>query len=172
MNQDIGDEINHLLREATSAADRLSDARGELVEYRDVLDALVDELKLDGQSDLLERSLTAESIEHLLEHYDFNKLHPVLLCEVVLDHSILPARTTRRLTEVTVRAKGEVWRIHKSDADPFPSDPHAHNLETNLKLDMKTGDLYRGTQKQDHKISKKDLKCINSEYKRLRKDAK
>lgn len=172
MNQDIGDQINHILREATSGADRLSDARGELVEYRDVLDALVDVMKLDGQPDLLERSLTAESIEHLLKDYDFNKLHPVLLCEVVLDHSILPAQTARRLIEVTVKTKGEVWRIHKNDADPFPSNPHAHNLETGLKLDMKTGELYRRTEKQDYKVSKKDLKFINSEYKRLKKGAK
>lgn len=169
MNQDVEDQINRILREATLGADRLADARGEPVEYRAVLDALVDVLELEGQPGLLGRDLTAESIEKLLMDYDFSKLHPVLLCEVVLDHSILPAQIPRRLIEVTVKAKGEVWRIHKSDPDPFPSDPHAHNTETNLKLDMKTGALYRGTQKQDYKVSKKDLKFINSEYKRLRK---
>ena len=28
--------------------------------------------------------------------------------------------------EKDYRVKGEVWRVHKSDADPFPSMPHAH----------------------------------------------
>ena len=28
--------------------------------------------------------------------------------------------------EEDFKVSGEVWRIHKSDADPLPSDPHAH----------------------------------------------
>ena len=43
-----------------------------------------------------------------------------------------------------VKIKGQRWRIHKTDADPFPSDPHAHNYDQNLKLHLGTGELYRG----------------------------
>ena len=30
------------------------------------------------------------------------------------------------ILEEDYRVKGEVWRVHKSDADPYPSNPHAH----------------------------------------------
>ncbi len=30
------------------------------------------------------------------------------------------------ISEKDYRVKGEVWRVHKSDADPYPSKPHAH----------------------------------------------
>jgi hypothetical protein len=28
--------------------------------------------------------------------------------------------------EKDYRVSGEVWRVHKGDADPYPSKPHAH----------------------------------------------
>jgi hypothetical protein len=30
------------------------------------------------------------------------------------------------ILEEDYRIKGEVWRVHKGDADPYPSKPHAH----------------------------------------------
>jgi hypothetical protein len=32
----------------------------------------------------------------------------------------------RSILEKDYRVGGEVWRVHKNDADPFPSRPHAH----------------------------------------------
>jgi hypothetical protein len=32
----------------------------------------------------------------------------------------------RYILEEDYRVAGEVWRVHKSDADPYPSSPHAH----------------------------------------------
>lgn len=32
----------------------------------------------------------------------------------------------RYILEEDYRVSGEVWRVHKSDADPYPSNPHAH----------------------------------------------
>lgn len=32
----------------------------------------------------------------------------------------------RHILEEDYRVSGEVWRVHKSDADPYPSNPHAH----------------------------------------------
>lgn len=32
----------------------------------------------------------------------------------------------RYILEEDYRVAGEVWRVHKSDADPYPSNPHAH----------------------------------------------
>lgn len=44
---------------------------------------------------------------------------------------------------------GEVWRVHKGDADPFPSRPHAHCVGgakrfVGCKLHLGTAQLYSG----------------------------
>jgi hypothetical protein len=164
--RDVADQINELLREATRAADILSEMSGTSVEYADVLDALVDVLELQSQTELLGDGLNAEAIAKQLSTYDFNRLHPKLIGEVFLDHSILPERVAQRLVEVTVKAHGQVWRIHQNDADPFPSNPHAHNLQTGLKLNLETGELFLGRKKQQERISAKDLRFINDEIAR------
>ena len=50
--------------------------------------------------------------------------------EVEFTESPVPDETRRRLNEITVRKDGCVWRVHKNDADGFPSRPHAHNVES------------------------------------------
>jgi hypothetical protein len=45
------------------------------------------------------------------------------------------------------RVKGGVWRVHKGDADPFPSNPHAHCIGgryAGLKLHLGNGRLFMG----------------------------
>ncbi len=64
---------------------------------------------------------------------------------IEFDESPIPDNTYRSLGEVRVRRNGCVWAIHKSDADPFPSNPHAHNMESGLKLDLSNGRLWFGT---------------------------
>lgn len=51
------------------------------------------------------------------------------------------------LTEKTVKIKGEVWRIHKNDVDPFPSSPHAHNYAAGVVLHLGTGEMFDGNRK-------------------------
>lgn len=80
----------------------------------------------------------------------------MIVCEIELEESPIPDGVYRNLDEVTVRRDGCVWRIHKSDADPFPSNPHAHNLESGLKLDLSNGKLYHGT-RHDDSVSRKAL---------------
>lgn len=51
--------------------------------------------------------------------------------------------------ELDYRVKGEVWRVHKTDADPFPSKPHAHCVAgakrfVGCKLHLGTAELYKG----------------------------
>lgn len=91
---------------------------------------------------VLDRDLTASQIVEHLRDYDFKRLHPNILAEVIIDEPFVPAHIPRLLTERTLKIKGEVWRIHKSDADPFPSVPHAHNYETGVVLDLGTGEMY------------------------------
>src|SRR6266404_6153360 len=86
-----------------------------------------------------------------------------LLTEIEFEKSPIPDGTLRRLDEVTIKRDGCVWRIYKNDADPFPSDPHAHNLESGLKLDLSNGGLYFRRQFTEKKISKKDLDFIRTQ---------
>lgn len=45
------------------------------------------------------------------------------------------------------RVSGEIWRVHKSDADPYPSNPHAHCVDGAKRfigrtLHLGTGELF------------------------------
>jgi hypothetical protein len=53
-----------------------------------------------------------------------------LLGEIEFEASPIPDGTMRRLDEVTIKRDGCIWRIDRNDADPFPSNPHAHNVES------------------------------------------
>jgi len=86
-----------------------------------------------------------------------------LLAEIEFERSPIPDGTFRRQDEVTIKRDGLVWRIHKNDADPFPSNPHAHNLESGLKLDLSSGALYWGKRYAGKNISKKDLEFIRAQ---------
>ena len=57
-----------------------------------------------------------------------------------------------------------IWIIHKYDAAPFPSNPHAHELGSGLKLDLSNGKCYR-KKLQVHTIKKKDLIKIRNQAK-------
>ena len=62
--------------------------------------------------------------------------------EIDLGYSPIPDRCRRRLDEITVKKDGNIWRIYKTDPDTFPSNPHAINIESGLKMDLSTGYLY------------------------------
>jgi hypothetical protein len=51
--------------------------------------------------------------------------------------------------EEDYRVSGEVWRVHKDDADPYPSKPHAHCIAgaqrfVGCKLHLGTCELFNG----------------------------
>jgi hypothetical protein len=97
-----------------------------------------------------------------LKDYPFG----ILLLEVSFESSILPEGIPGRMDEETIRSNGEVWRIHKNDQDPFPSNPHAHNLQSGYKLHLGTGMLYY--KKSPIKaISKKHLNDIRGKCRNI-----
>lgn len=54
----------------------------------------------------------------------------------------------RYILEEDYRVSGEVWRVHKSDADPYPSNPHAHCIGgakrfLGCTLHLGTAELFR-----------------------------
>jgi hypothetical protein len=55
----------------------------------------------------------------------------------------------RFIIEDDFRVAGEIWRVHKSDADPYPSNPHAHCVDgakrfIGCTLHLGTRELFRG----------------------------
>lgn len=91
----------------------------------------------------------------------------IVVDEVELDHSPIPSGCIRRLDEITIKKDGQIWRIHKNDNDPFPSNPHAHNVESGLKLDLSNGKLYYKNSNTGTSISKKDLVAIRNKMTKI-----
>lgn len=55
----------------------------------------------------------------------------------------------RYILEEDFKVSGEIWRVHKSDADPFPSNPHAHCIGgaermIGSTLHLGSGELFKG----------------------------
>ena len=60
------------------------------------------------------------------------------------------------------RVSGEVWRVHKGDADPCPSQPHAHCVGgadrfVGLTLHLGTRELYDGRKALGRYLSQKQF---------------
>lgn len=77
------------------------------------------------------------------------------------DDCIFPDNLPKNLYEAQIKSKGQIWVIHKNDQDPFPSDPHAHDYETGLKLDLSNGNLYH-KKNLVNSINKKKLEIIRN----------
>lgn len=63
------------------------------------------------------------------------------------------------------RVSGEVWRVHKGDADPFPSRPHAHCIAgakrfVGCKLHLGTAQLYKGRSPLDRFLPSKQFERL------------
>jgi hypothetical protein len=67
------------------------------------------------------------------------------------------------LWKAQVKVGGDTWVLHKYDVDPFPSKPHAHNLNSNMKLHLGTGEIFNKF-KNIGSIGKKDLEIIRNKF--------
>lgn len=150
-----------LVSEIDALAAKLTVERGVEISQKDILCALI--LRHEGLREIstsrcvwnLETSI--ESIEKLVDTFDFQELRLEVIHETTITFQ------ARFHTKANVRVRGEVWTIHKYDADPFPSNPHAHNFDQNLKLDLTTGDCYR-SRRFVCKIPRKELIEIRSSF--------
>jgi hypothetical protein len=66
-------------------------------------------------------------------------------------------------TKADVKMKGEKWRLFRYDADPFPSNPHAHNFRQNVKLHLGNGAYYRARRIMGT-MRKKDLVYLREAF--------
>jgi hypothetical protein len=139
----IEEKLITYINEATIAKATLSQLKGIDLESIEIQIALCEKLNLQSTQhiELLDKNLTSGQMIGLLRDYAFTK--PDVIGEIELDESILPLGIPKLLTEQTIKAKGEIWVIHKSDADPFPSTPHAHNYASGVSLDLGTGEFFK-----------------------------
>jgi hypothetical protein len=107
-----------------------------------------------------------KALQQLRESREEEQYNNDFVQEIILPQSILPS-SIHTLVEWTVKNKGEVWRIHNNDADPFPSNPHAHNVETGCKLDLSNGKLYQKSRDTGERIKYKELINIRSQIQNI-----
>ena len=112
---------------------------------------------LDMPANLIFKRLSTVQMIDALKDYDFASRYQ--LGSVVLTKTIIPSGFPRLSRRALVKVEGEIWQIHLYDKDPFPSNPHAHNFETNLKLHLGSGELFKKRQLVG-RITKKDLLLI------------
>lgn len=86
-----------------------------------------------------------------LHDFDFSILREV----IETDLSLLPT-DLRIIRKARFKYKGDIWVIHKYDQDPFPSSPHAHNIDNGIKLDLSDGKCYK-VRKHVYTINRKEL---------------
>lgn len=71
----------------------------------------------------------------------------------------------RIIVEKDYRIGGEVWQVHKFDADPFPSRPHAHCIAgrtryVGCKLHLGTRQLWNGRRPMEEFLPKKPFRRL------------
>jgi hypothetical protein len=69
------------------------------------------------------------------------------------------------IIEKDYRVQGEVWRVHKNDADPYPSNPHAHCIDgaprfVGCTLHLGTAELYNGRKPLERRLKEKQFKKL------------
>lgn len=100
---------------------------------------------------------------------DYDLVSHIPIGSIVIAKTTIPGEFPRLSQRALIKVEGELWRIHLYDKDPFPSNPHAHNLETNLKLHLGSGELFQKRQRVG-KIAKKDLLLIRDRINNVLKD--
>ncbi|MDO6420856.1 hypothetical protein [Saccharophagus degradans] len=94
------------------------------------------------QHDISE-NLPAENIAKILHDKKYQGAGKEILQKVYSDDSIFPDDFQIKMEKKNIKVRGQVWVVHLSDADPFPSSPHAHNYDENVVMHLGNGKLYR-----------------------------
>ena len=115
---------------------------------------LSDKYDLDWIGDLWDIDITYADAKDLLSKFDFRTIDNL----IETDKEIIPKDFLIQF-KVRIKSKGLIWIIHKNDNDPFPSNPHAHEIDNNIKLDLSNGKCYKKRQLM-YTIKKQDLLII------------
>lgn len=144
----LEDQIN----EIDDLAQRLGLTRGDVLEG--LLLHLGDVRGVWHLTDLWDIEISMEEAERIVREVDYSFRDST----IEFDVESLPSNALFR-TKVAVKSGGMKWVVHASDPDPFPSDPHAHCYDQNIKLDLISGECYRG-RKPIGSLNTKELMAI------------
>jgi hypothetical protein len=119
----------------------LSEQLGKVISRGQVFDAL---FFLFGDSHDLEHPVNVWNLEisyeeafESLADFDFDIFNDPIEIDLEIERDILFQ------TKAKIKAAGFQIVINRYDKDPFPSNPHGHILDQNLKLDLRNGKCYR-----------------------------
>jgi hypothetical protein len=150
-------EVQDYLKEAHAAISELEASTGKSIDSLQFQIALTEAIGGKGHADLLKAELSKNRMIELMKDHIFSNSE--ILGSIELEQSIIPDGTQRLLAEKLVKNNNEIWEIHKNDVDPFPSNPHAHNKDSGLKLHLGNGGLFL-KRDQVGRINSKELKQI------------
>ena len=157
--------INQYIKDIAETESLLAE-EGILLTKSEIYNYLIEALDLENLSKILYTELPASRMVSLVREQYKRSPPPEVLGEVEFKESILPSGVPRFLIEQQVKIKGEKWVIHKNDADPFPSNPHAHNYQDNLVVHLGNGELYQRRRKVG-KLKKKKLEFLRSKIRNV-----
>lgn len=107
--------------------------------------------KFEHPTELWNIDADFNNLKEILSNFDFK----TVLFPVKTSKDIIPIEYLVGY-KVSIKSNNLIWVIHKYDVDPFPSNPHAHLIESNIKMDLANGKCYK-RKKFIKKISKKEL---------------
>jgi len=128
------------------------------IERQHIFDALFlllsEKHRLEWPGDLWDVDIDYNEALNLLNGFDFD----IIFNEIETDKEIFPDWLLVQY-KVKIKSKGLIWVINKYDPDSFPSNPHAHQLDNNIKLDLSNGKCYK-KREYIYTIKKKALLSI------------
>ena len=122
--------------------------------YNAIFLLIADIKYLTWAGDLWNVEMSEAELKALLDKFDFEILNKT----IETDNEIFPMHVLIQ-RRVLIKDNGLIWIIHKNDKDPFPSIPHAHCLDQNLKLDLGNGNYFRNRELLG-RLKKKELISI------------
>lgn len=125
---------------------------------------LADKENLERLEWLEDVDINYDKARELLSSFDFDILNRT----IQTSDNILPIWCLFQF-RARFKVNNLIWTIHKYDIDPFPSNPHAHELKQNIKLDLSNGDCYR-VRKLLYTLNKKNLLIIRQAAIKVYKD--
>lgn len=160
---EMSEWLNVWIAFSAEARQRLAAVHGREIESGEFTEAVRELWGAENELMMLYTPIpTVDEIVEQLKDYPFESPLGEPLQTITLTESILPEDWPKLLLEQVIKQNGEQWEIRKYDADPFPSNPHAHNHEARVKLHLGTGELFK-KHTLVGKIRCKDLKSLRAQ---------
>jgi len=147
-------EFNEFLKYISDKLEKINLEHPQ-IQHEDLLFILVstlsDKYQIKRPLEFYSQILKKKDIDQVLDNYNYKQIKNKFILNITLpDNILLPEE------KVKIKSNGQIWYIHKNDQDPFPSQPHAHFADCNLKVDLSNGKCYQ-IKKHLKTLSKKDL---------------